>query len=310
LRAGINCNKYYASEIDKYAIKISQKNHPGIIQLGDINNWQTWNIDKPDIIIGGSPCQGFSIAGKRLNFEDPRSKLFFTFVDILNYYKPKYFLLENVKMKKEYQQIITNYLKVSPVKINSSLLSAQNRERLYWTNIPNIAQPENKNIYLKDIVFQDCLFHNFFPICLHNLYRGFNEIKNRVFIDKSPTIRTASGGGHIPSLLLSKEAIRYMDRKVNDGRTHWDFGHHFDVNNSKSSAVVANFYKGVPYNVLKDWNCIRKFDPIECERLQTMPDNYTQGVSNTQRYKMIGNGWTIDIISHILKEIKKHQETK
>ena len=148
-----------------------------------------------------------------------------------------------------------------------------------------------------------------FPVALHNLYGGFKEKVVRVFDVKSPTVRTPAGRGHIPalvkkSLVHSNKAIDYMNRSVADGRNHWDFGHHSDIGEEKSSAVVSNFFRGVPYNVFKDWDCIRKFHPIECERLQTLPDNYTEGVSDTQRYKAIGNGWTIDVIAHILKEIK------
>lgn len=338
-RANIPYNNYYASEIDKYAIEITQKNYPETIQMGDITRLTADKLPQIDLLMGGSPCQGFSFAGKQLNFEDPRSKLFFEFVRLKDELKPKYFMLENVKMKQEYQNIISDYLGVRPVVINSSLVSAQNRVRLYWTNIPgdnndlfnsSISQPIDKGIMLKDIVFDDALFgvayqfphgctkggirtfeksptltkqfhNNLFPVCMHNLYGGFNEKKHMVFIGKSPTIRTAAGGSHIPSLLLSDKAIDYMNRYVKDGRTHWDFKHHSDVKNDKSAAIVANFFKGVPYNVLKDFNCIRKFDPIECERLQTIPDRYTEGVSNTQRYKMLGNGWTIDVICHILK---------
>lgn len=297
-RAGIKYSEYYSSEIDKYAIQITQKNYPSTHQLGDIKDWKTWDIKKPDLMLAGSPCQGFSFAGKGLNFNDPRSKLFFVFVDILKYYKPKYFLLENVKMKKEYQDVITDILEVEPIKINSALVSAQNRKRLYWTNIPDVTQPKDKGIFLKDIVFDNTL-----PIATHNLYGGFGETKNRAFTKKSPTLRTAAGDGHIPSLLHSDKAIEFMNRKVCDGRSHWDFAHHSDIKNNKSRTVVANFFKGVPYNVLKDNGMIRKFHPIECERLQTIPDNYTEGVSNTQRYKMIGNGWTVDVIAHILKNI-------
>lgn len=181
-----------------------------------------------DLLLGGSPCQGFSFAGKQLNFFDPRSKLFFDFVKALEALKPKYFLLENVKMKKEYEDIITQHLGVKPIEINSALVSA---------------------------------------------------------------------------LIHSEKALEYMDRTVKDGRTHWDFMHHSDIRNPKSSAVVANFFKGVPYNVFKDWDCIRKFHPIECERLQTLPDGYTDGLSDTQRYKCIGNGWTVDVIAHILSFI-------
>jgi DNA-cytosine methyltransferase len=334
-RAGIKVDKYYASEIDKYAIEVSKKNFPDIIQLGDITKWKEWKIEQPDLIIGGSPCQGFSFAGKQLNFEDERSKLFFVFNNILCHYQPKNFLLENVKMKKEYQDVITDFLGVKPVLLNSSLLSAQNRERLYWNNV-KIIHPEDKGILLKDIVFDDSIFtylrprgnnpgglrsisgkvgtvtsnsweHNNFVVCMHNLYGGFGETKHRTFIDKSPTIRTAAGGGHIPSLLLSEKALEYMDREVKGGRTHWDFQHHSDVNKPKSAAVVANFFKGVPYNVLKDWNCIRYFDPIEVERLQTYPDNYTEGISKTQRYKALGNSFTVDVIAHILNSIKESE---
>lgn len=304
-RARIKIDTYYASEIDKYAIQIAQKNYPNTIHIGDINNIDfTQFIGKIDLLIGGSPCQGFSRAGKGLNFDDPRSKLFFKFVDALNIIKPKYFLLENVKMKKEWLNIITEYLNVKPIEINSALVSAQNRTRIYWTNIPGVEQPKDKHIYLKDIVLSDV-----YPVVLHNIYGGFNETSVRVFEDKSPTIRTAAGGGHIPSfvkkdLIHSESAIDYMNRQVTDGRTHWDFKHHSDIKNDKSATVVANFFKGVPYNVFKDWDCIRKFHPIECERLQTLPDNYTEGVSPTQRYKMIGNGWNVDTIVQIFENIQ------
>ena len=301
---------------------------------------------------------------------------FFEFVDILKQYKPKYFLLENVIMNKESNDVISSMLgelypecvtqtemfrtgRLEPICINSSLVSAQNRDRNYWTNIPDICQPKDKGILLKDILLSDGLPVNFterrtekgkqirkeyrkqgvdfsprrekelipridnksncitanigiehlilkkeFPICLHNIHGGFGEKEHRTFTEKSPTIRTSSGGGHIPSLLLSEQAIEYMNRQVKNGRTHWDFKHHSDTKNDKSQAVVANFFKGVPYNVLKDNNLIRKFHPIECERLQTIPDNYTEGISSTQRYKCIGNGWTVDVISHIFENME------
>ena len=157
-RVGIPVEKYYASEIDKYAIKISQKNYSNTIQLGNIIKWEEWDIDwlSIDLILAGSPCQGFSFAGKQLNFNDPRSKLFFEFVEILDYVKKLnpnvYFLLENVKMKKEYLDVITQTLGVEPILINSALVSAQNRQRCYWTNIPGVTQPEDKGLLLKDII--------------------------------------------------------------------------------------------------------------------------------------------------------------
>jgi DNA (cytosine-5)-methyltransferase 3A len=150
--AGIKYDKYFASEIDKFAIKVTQENYPNTIQLGDITKVVAVDLPKIDLLIGGSPCQGFSFAGKGLNFEDPRSKLFFEFVRLKNEIKPNYFLLENVVMKKEYQKIISDLLGVEPVLINSSLVSAQSRQRLYWTNIPNITQPEDREILLNDII--------------------------------------------------------------------------------------------------------------------------------------------------------------
>lgn len=333
-RAGIDVASYYASEVDKSAIEVSRKNYPDIIQLGDVTKWREWDLPEIDLIIGGSPCQGFSFAGKQLNFDDPRSKLFFEFADIVNFHKPEYFFLENVKMKKESQDIITGYLGVEPILINSALVSAQNRERLYWTNISGIEQPKDKGIFLKDIVLEDAE-----PVALHNIYGGFKEKSVRVFEGKSPTLRTAAGGGHIPSFVkksfgmavrgrykngtkqthqvvefngtekanalttvqkdsmrfeLSEDALNFIESKLGEG------------NNSATNIAteVARVFKGTPYSDFKELDCIRRYDPIECERLQTLPDNYTEGVSNTQRYRMIGNGWTVDVISHIFQSIK------
>jgi len=157
-KAGIQIEAYYSSEVDKYAIEVTKRNHPEVVHLGDINNWKEWDIDwaSIDLIMGGSPCQGFSVAGLQLNFDDERSKLFFVFVDILNHIRalnPNVkFLLENVKMKKEFEDIITQNLGVEPVEINSALVSAQSRKRLYWTDIAKIEQPQDKKIYLKDIL--------------------------------------------------------------------------------------------------------------------------------------------------------------
>lgn len=157
-RANIKVDNYYSSEIDKYAIQISNKNYPNIEQIGSITDWNNWNIDLStiDLVIGGSPCQGFSFAGKQLNFQDPRSKLFFDYVNVLNHIKslnPNVkFLLENVRMKQEYQDVISKYLGVSPIVINSAVLSGQNRVRYYWTNIKNIEQPSDLGIILSDIL--------------------------------------------------------------------------------------------------------------------------------------------------------------
>jgi DNA-cytosine methyltransferase len=153
-KLGVKVNKYFACEIDKYAMQVTQHNFPDTIQLGDVQfvTKETFGNHKIDLVIGGSPCQGFSFAGKMLNFDDPRSKLFFEYVRLVNELKPKYFLLENVKMKQESKDIITKYMGVDPIEINSALVSAQTRKRLYWTNIPNVGQPEDKGIVLKDII--------------------------------------------------------------------------------------------------------------------------------------------------------------
>tara|TARA_R110001583_G_C5568163_1_gene401794 strand:- start:11 stop:1042 length:1032 start_codon:yes stop_codon:yes gene_type:complete len=313
-KSGVDYN-YYASEVDQYAINVASKNFPNIIQLGDVCGVKAKDLPPIDLIIAGSPCQGFSVAGKQTAFDHPESVLFFEFIRLLKEIRPKYFLLENVKMKKEFLDRITNEVsscypdfqgedmfggKIEPILIDSALVSAQSRKRYYWTNIPNITQPEDMGILLKDILLDDVE-----EPMLSNIYGGFKEKKPRVHTDKSVTIRTASGGGHIPSLIHTAKALDYMNRKVKGGRTHWDFAHHSDIKNDKSSCVTANFYKGVPYNVLVDAKCIRKVDPVEAERLQTIPDNYTAVVktSNSRRYRMIGNSWTISVISHIFNNL-------
>ena len=154
-RAGIKVDNYYACEIDKYAIQVTQKNFPNTIQLGDVTTANYYFDKGIDLLMGGSPCQGFSFAGGQLAFDDPRSKLFFEFVRIKEELQPKYFLLENVKMKQEFQDVITKYMGVEPIEINSSLFSAQNRRRLYWTNIPVDMDIKDKGLVLKDILQTD-----------------------------------------------------------------------------------------------------------------------------------------------------------
>ena len=183
-RVGIEYDNYFASEIDKHAIKVTQANYPKTIQLGDVTKVKGCDLPKIDLLIGGSPCQGFSFAGKQLNFEDPRSKLFFEFVRLKNETKPTYWLLENNRMKKEYQDIISNHLGIEPIKINSSLVSAQNRERLYWTNIPNVTPPEDKKIMLSDII------GDYDGIWVYP--RGYNKGGVQPYKGKSPTITTSS----------------------------------------------------------------------------------------------------------------------
>jgi DNA (cytosine-5)-methyltransferase 3A len=260
-RAGIKYDKYFASEIDKYAIQVTQHNYPETIQIGDILDVKGNDLPKIDIMFGGSPCQGFSFAGKRLNFEDPRSKLFFEFVRLKEELNPKYFLLENVKMKKEHEQVITEHMGVEPIRINSNLVSAQSRERLYWTNIPGIEQPEDKGILVKDIIDYTGEHKTLPPKTIEaQLYYA----KNYKATGKAPTLtrELAHGWGKniTPKCYLEIKAVTGEDRL---------------------------------------------FSPLECERLQTVPDNYSSIVSNTQRFNLLGNGWTVDVITHIFKNISQ-----
>jgi len=300
-RAGIKVDNYFASEVDKYAIKIAMKNHPEIQQLGDINNYESWVLPKIDLIIGGSPCQGFSFAGKQLNFDDPRSELFFKFVEILWKYEPKYFLMENVKMKKEYQDAISELLELEPVLINSALVSAQNRKRLYWCNF-NIEPPDDKGILLKDIIdngFVDrdksltmCATYRFNPSL-----KEYTEQKRKqiVFTDKSQTIPATIYKENAKSMIKRNKKGLLVKSGARRGR-----GDEIRKDD-KSNALLSDGHQS--RWLAHNGELFRKLAPIECERLQTLPDNYTEGVSNTQRYKMIGNGWTVDVISHILKNI-------
>ena len=284
-KLGIPVKNYYASEIDKFAIKVSKKNYPNIIQLGDVTNWREWELPGIDLIIGGSPCQGFSNAGKRLNFDDPRSKLFFEFVDIVNHYNPKYFLLENVRMKEEHRQVITDYMKVEPIMINSALVSAQNRVRYYWTNIPAVKQPKDKGIILNDIVEVDAIAERDKSFCItQNYWKGSNldiytkRKRNQIVFVKGAALRNQ----------VTKRGIEAQMNIRKD---------------SKSNCVVPSWAHKLNGCVEYDEDNkpkFRKLTPIECERLQTVPDNYTDSVSNTQRYKMLGNGFTVDVIAHIL----------
>ena len=478
---GIKVDNYFAAEIDKWAIQVTKKNYPNTIHLGDVTQIKGEDLPQIDLLMGGSPCQGFSFAGKQLNFDDPRSALFFEFVRLLKETKPKYFLLENVRMKQEYQDVISEHLGVKPIMINSALVSAQNRVRLYWTNIPNIEQPEDKNIMIKDILESrvdkqyyagekllkkysggnqlnpnyksqaNTIHHNKVAThCAgtHGYANGYvegrpcelkefnqdstchhiatatdikgNESVKRVYADsgKSPTLTTCGGGHREPKVLIIPEQVKVRKHKVdipklqtllkehrkparqisetlNVKKTtveHWfrtdkcfsipdadiwfALKEYLGIETNEFDAVITEFeirdgkydmanrvynpeYKSPTvvasnvskvlivkeatkkgYTEIQDGDCFdatflnsktrrgrnmkdkcncltaanydymryehptyRKLTPMECERLQTVPDGYTEGVSNTQRYKMLGNGWTVDVISHILKNI-------
>jgi len=392
---GIPIETYYASEIDKYAIQVTQANYPNTIQVGDVTKLDPKDFADVDLIMGGSPCQGFSFAGKQLAFDDPRSALFFEFIKLLKAIKPKYFLLENVRMKKEFLDIISQEVSkcypeidfgISPILINSSLLSAQSRQRYYWTNIPNIQQPEDRGIVLRDILEDSydserdksyCIDANYFkgasveqykkksrrqlvskpkqvgmaqtttqkkiernkrnldekavPL-LASTYKGIgnngttlvpnkpkqvgvaadingHDILKRFYSPegKSPTLNTMGGGNREPKVVMggafrgrayNKEGKR-MDRDgvsvANKTKQMLELR-----KDHKSNAITTVYKDSVAVSEDLTW---RKLTPLECERLQTVPDNYTNHVSNTQRYKMLGNGSTIEVIKHILKYI-------
>jgi len=278
-RAGITVERYYASEIDKNAIQVSHNNYPDIVRLWDVNNWRERDIWEIDMIIGGSPCQGFSFAGKQLAFDDPRSKLFFTMVDIINHYKPKYFLLENVVMKKEYQDIISEYLWVQPIEINSGLVSAQNRRRLYRTNIPGVALPQDKGIVLKDILLPE----------------SYTEY------DKSYALTASYNGDVLRNSVDRCQRTMARNKPIRVGKFwKWWQGQRVYSIDGKSVTLSAQWGWGWAQTWLYEisWYA-RKLEPIECERLQTVTDDYTIWVSKNERRKMLGNGRTVDVIAHI-----------
>ena len=341
--------KYYASEIDKYPIKVTQANFPNTIQLGDIQDIQPYQWQQStDILVGGSPCQGFSFAGKQLNFADERSKLFFEFVRLRDKLKPKYFLLENVVMKKEYQDVISSYLGVQPLMLNSSLFTAQNRKRLYWTNFPIDCDIQDKNIILQDILEEDGIAckemtnANGKSHCLTATYNGavwWNSIqrKQRTMVGcievghaeeyahykheqakrvyhqegKSPTLLTMQGGNREPKVATySTKGGRIVNRRLDKNGTRKDnqldlpFTTQIEVRQDDKTNCLTTVQKD---NVIVKGMTWRKLTPLECERLQGLPDNYTNHVSKTQRYKMLGNGFNIPTISHIIKDLPLHE---
>lgn len=261
-RANISVKEYHAVEIDKYAILISQKNYPKIVRHGSVIGYSP---DRHfDYLIGGSPCQGFSFSGRRLAFDDPRSKLFFEYIRVLKECRainPDIkFLLENVKMKKEYLDIISEQLGVKPTCINSSLVSAQNRIRYYWTNW-DFKQPEDKNIFLSDILEVNRDFTKY-----HISTAGMERIKRSKYSK--------------PKIIPDKTGT--LNKNNNSSKLCFDAG----------------------TTLIPDGNKYRRLTPLECDRLQTLPDDYTSGVSDLQRYFANGNGWTADVISHILQGSK------
>ena len=264
-KAGIPINKYYASEIDKYAIKVTNKNYPETINLGDVTTVSgELFTEKIDLLIGGSPCQGFSQAGKMKNFDDPRSKLFWEYVRILQEVKPKYFLLENVVMKQEWQDIISEALGVKPIMIDSSLTSAATRKRLYWTNIPGVGQPEDLGITFGDIRERDVQEGS-----IYYTDKGLDWIR-----------RHEKRTGKTLRIIGDSDKMQMLE------------------------ASMYKKYSSQRFFGIEDTHGLRYITVTECERCMNIPDGYTDCCSNTQRYKQLGNGWEVNTITHIFRTLK------
>lgn len=290
-KLGVNVDEYFASEVDKYAIFVTKKNFPSTQHIGDVRNINSKSLPSIDLLIGGSPCQNFSFSGskkgmttkenievvsldqylslKREGFEfNGQSYLFWEYVRLLQEVKPKYFLLENVNMSAKWKSLISEILGVQPIKIQSSLVSAQSRTRLYWTNIPNVTLPENKGVVLKDILEPKEEFK--LPQHFQDRLKVYGKPKGIVYGDtKKPTTKIGQRDE-----CFSMESI--------------------------SGCLTATMYKQPPQYIYNGE--VYKLSPTDCEKLQTVPVGYTEGVSNSQRYKMLGNGWTVDVIAHILKQ--------
>lgn len=345
-KLGKTPTKYYASEIDTYAIKTAKKNYPDTIHVGDVNNWKEWDIDWKfiDIVTGGFPCQAWSVAGQQQGDRDPRGQLFWVMLDIMKHVmecnpNAKY-LMENVRMSNAFEKYITHHTEqalpnVNKYLINSSLVSAQNRKRFYWTNIVlDEPQPKDRGVVLKDIL-EDGLTDRTKSHCLDaNYFKGGNlksyfekHRRQLVFSDdqmchvgdadlkghdyvrrvyaaegKSPSLCASSGGNLEPKVLV--KGARMVGRRLDASGTRKDndksiaIKQMIEVRDDDKTNCLTTVTKD---SILIENMSWRKLSCLECERLQTVPDGYTEGVSNTQRYKMLGNGWTVDVIAHILK---------
>lgn len=327
-RAGIEFDKMYSAEIDKWANIVTQANYPSTIQLGDVTNWQDWDVNwsSIDLVTGGFPCQAWSMAGKQLGDKDERGMLFWTMLDImkevLKHNPSAKFLIENVKMKKEFEQYITHHTEqalgeVHKILINSALVSAQNRNRYYWTNF-EVSQPEDRDVKIDDILQEQGRLGSVVGRKINpetgkrDDYNSELKAEQRFEIcghSKSNTLTTVTKDNMVvdESFFVSQRQLDRLDLSgVENGGARVCFKSP-GQNIEKSECLQARDHKGISgrqyYTVAMVEGKLRKLTPIEYERLQTVPDNYTNHVSNTQRYKMLGNGWTVDIIACIFRQI-------
>lgn len=306
-RAGFEVERYVAYEIDKHAITVSRSNWPDIEHRGSVVGADFREFAGFDMVIGGSPCQGFSFSGKQLNFDDPRSVLFFEFERAVREVRPEFFLLENVRMVKASKDVISDFMGCDPHDFNSALVSAQNRKRLYWTNIPGVEAPEDRGIYLRDIIEDGAVCDR----------------------DKSLAI-TASyiNCGHNPEQYLGRKAHQMVlspasitGRRLNERGVRDDYNKDVDIvqclqvrKDRNKIGCLTTVYKDNVLSWLPHGRYLNAYDmpdgiwrmltPVECERAQTLPDGYTAAVSKTQRYKGCGNGWTVDMIAHIFNYMR------
>jgi DNA (cytosine-5)-methyltransferase 3A len=328
-RSCIKYDNYFASEIDKHAIKVTMKNFPATKQIGSVVDVKSDSLPKIDLIIGGSPCQSFSFAGRRkgmatkdeqeiLNLEqylklksegyefEGQSYLFWEYMRLLTELKPKYFFLENVEMGEKWERVLSFTIGVKPLRINSNLVSAQNRKRLYWTNIGMvegglfgekesiITPPIDKKIFLKDILESNV--DEKYYLSEKQLAYIYRDDAREVGIDGDKSIcqqarQYASWQGQFVT-----DEIKGCDYRSDEGLRFRDDG--------KSPTLMARAREDKYGCPMISGQIIRRLTPIECERLQTLDDNYTSGISDSQRYKSIGNGWTVDVISHIFNYLK------
>lgn len=298
-RAGIPVEAYYASEIDKYAIQISRENWPEINQVGDVRlvggfTGTTLDGISFDLLMGGSPCQDLSIAKRdRKGLSGERSGLFWEYVRILKEVKPKYFVLENVaSMPKEARAIITETLGVEPIMINAALVSAQNRKRLFWTNIPEVIQPGDSGIVLKDILEEDVDEKYYTTMDFTKRYDY--KIHNAPYIQKAVALRATDYKG-------THNIIRVG--QIGKGG-QGDLIYSIEGKSTTLAALAGG--RGAKTGLYKIGDKVRRLTPIECERLQGLPDNYTDSISNSQRYKCLGNAFNVDVVAHILSFIPKN----
>lgn len=307
-KAGIEVDRVYYAEIDKYANKVTEKHYPDDIALGDVTKWREWNIDWASIglVVAGFPCQAWSVAGKQLGDKDERGILFWTTLEIiahvLKHNPSAKFLMENVKMKKDFEQYITHHTEqalghVEKTLINSALVSAQNRQRYYWTNF-EVTQPDDKGILLKDIIENDYVDCDKSYCIDANYHKGGNLDQ---YFNKScrQLVFSVNDNDRVSGITENERGFRPHKGDIAKSGIS-ELGRILKPNSKTDTLTTSHPPKMAVNNEISNLK-YRKLTPIECERLQTFEDNWTDCISNTQRYKSLGNAWTVDVIVHILK---------